>query len=155
MSRFPKSLSLLAFSLVMACAPVYQTTRTYHPPQDGHGRQCVAQCLSAKYACGSLCRDRYATCREESRDVGDRRYQDALDEYEEALGEWRRCRERSPGHPDCSEYNRPERPQRMAYQRSGACNESCPQCDTDYDACYTACGGSIEAKTQCLRHCSS
>src|SRR5918994_2426174 len=45
------AIAVVLGALLLGCSPRYQTFTSYTPPQDGAGRQCLAECSSTRQMC--------------------------------------------------------------------------------------------------------
>ncbi len=90
------------------------THTVYHQPLSAEGRVCTSQCFNAQKQCENLMDKQYQEC--------DKQHGYAMDAY-------KRCKE--AGGKSCKE------PPRCNYP-------SHYQCESDYKACFSACGGTME-----------
>lgn len=90
------------------------THTVYHQPLSAEGRVCTSQCFNAQQQCKSLMDKQHHEC--------DKQHGYAMDAY-------KRCKE--AGGNSC------KKPPNCTYP-------SYYQCESDYKACFSACGGTME-----------
>ncbi len=126
------AVTLLAF--IQGCAsPKYETFYDFQPPQTSEGRACIFQCENTKMQCEQLDQMRIANC-------GDRADIDFQRCTDRAKAEYDRCK--ASGKQYCAE----ARCEKTTCSSSG-------QCDTQYQRCYTTCGGKVTSETRCVANC--
>lgn len=125
----------LALSLLLTgCGPVYQTTYSYEKPASQRARTCIASnCERNKMLCQSNCAKNNNEC------------------------EWRATEE---AKTEYREYVRQQRYNNLPIKKSindfkddWDCNNSC-NCQSVYRQCYSTCGGTVIAHTQCVAFCN-
>lgn len=116
--------------LLSACGPMYKTDYQYIPPRSQMGQMCVSQCMQTQSMCGQMCELKNQNCRIQAR-------QDSILEYEM----YNRHDANRFGHRTLN-----------SFDRSWMCNQSC-DCEANYRACYTACGGQVLSNTVCVANC--
>lgn len=124
-------------ALLAACGPIYDTEYTYTPPPGARGQACVSSCEADKSACAYSCRRETQECQNEKERVADREYR----RYER----WRR------------DQNLPVEKSRYDFMPSYSCpwESDCTNvCEAEYRACYTGCGGRIDARQVCVMGCN-
>lgn len=122
--------------LLAACGPIYETQYTYTQPDSRRGQACTSSCEADQQACKYQCKRETQDCENEKTRVAER--------------EFRR-------------YERYQRDQNLPVTRSVydfKPNYSCPWehecanvCEADYRACFTGCGGRIDAQQVCVMGC--
>jgi hypothetical protein len=121
--------------ILQACAtnPQYQTFYHYNPPKTTDGRACLFQCETTKMQCEQLDQMRADNCRERA----ELNFQRCSDR---AQADYYRCK--NSGEKYCSQKS----------CARGTCNSS-GQCDTQYNRCYSICGGQVTSETRCVSNC--
>lgn len=110
------------------CGPIYDTAYTFRPPTSGIGRICAAQCGVSRGQCAQLEDVRARQC--ESASQRDR----ILCETEVRIDKGR-----EPKWYECG---------------SDLCSANYELCESNYRACYQACGGEVRAETRCVANCA-
>lgn len=125
-----------AAMLPAACAPVYDTQYTYSAPATAAGQTCISACQADQSGCSYGCRRRAQDCEYEKDRIAEREF-----------NRYVRWRQERGLHVDRTRlYFRPT----YSCPRERECRASC---DTVYRACFTACGGRIEAREVCVAGC--
>lgn len=119
--------------LLSGCGPVYETHYNYVPPASWHGRQCANHCLAKRSRCRTSCQSAKQVCRSAA-DM------DAMPAYLDYAQD-----QRNSGEPvvnsvsDFADYSN--------------CPDKCG-CGSTYRACFSNCGGTVIANTQCVAFCN-
>lgn len=124
-------------ALLTACGPIYDTTYTYSPPTSARGQACVSACEADQSGGRYECRQRTQDCERQKDLIADREY---------------------------NRYVRYRQQQGLPVDRnrsSFAPTYSCPwesECtdvvEAQYRACFTGCGGRIQATQTCVMGCN-
>ncbi len=125
-------LLILALSLA-ACGPVYQTSYSYQPPASIQGKQCIIQCQQAKTTCESACSTRKFQCQ-----------QAAMSQARFNFAEYR-SQQKLQGKPISQDLN--------DFYNPIGCDSFCGQCPTNFNNCYTMCGGKVLVHKKCVAFC--
>jgi hypothetical protein len=137
MNRVIKAICLfLGLAALAACGPVYDTEYTYHPPAGARGQACTASCDADRTGCSYECRRESQDCENEKRMIAEREYN--------RYANWRRSQNLAV---DKSVYD---------FTPSYSCpweSECTDVCEANYRACFTSCGGRIDAKQVCVMGC--
>jgi len=119
--------------LLSGCGPVYQTHYSYVPPHSWRGRRCVNRCLNDRSFCRSQCQTNDQSCQSNAN-------LEAMPEY--LMYVHHRQQQNEPAYRSPSDF--------ADYSN---CTDSCG-CESSYRACFTNCGGSVLANTQCVAFCN-
>lgn len=119
--------------LLAACAPIYQTTNSYVAPKGKSGKMCAMQCQQSQMLCQQLCSAQTDNCKNTAQ-------QQALFSYEEYKSE--QIQQGKPVNKTVSDF----------YNDWQCSNLSC-SCSSNYDNCFTACGGQVIPHTRCVAFC--
>ncbi len=167
--------------LLGGCAtPQYATETRYVPPADKAGLECLRGCHLAMMACQADCSARRQACIREIEPEVDVAFEAALRRYEIERRHYMRERQfyqldrsmhiglyRDPfyfGFPGAIWYPDhyyddppvpPAAPDRAAVRAElidRQCNQPCG-CQASFDACYAGCGGQVQKRTVCIKHC--
>ncbi|MEO1766301.1 hypothetical protein [Thiobacter aerophilum] len=169
-----KTISVLATLWLAACAamPRHQTVKAYLAPPAV--QSCVEGCARERERCQKDCGERFQRCRQSLLPEAQARHQQRLKEYESALAQYRWELERyrlelmlgwggchpywggwlswppfPPGPPPSAPTLEKEI-ERLSRER---CDRDCG-CETAYDVCFQACGGSIRYENRCVAGCA-
>ncbi|MCX7180454.1 MAG: hypothetical protein NTX56_17395 [Proteobacteria bacterium] len=104
----------LALTLLLSACSSLFTHTVYHQPKSAEGRVCTSQCFNAQQQCRHHQEALHAACENQHR-------------Y--AMDAFKRCKE--AGGKECKE------PPSCSYP-------SYYECESDYKACFGACGGLME-----------
>lgn len=124
-------------ALLAACGPIYDTEYTYTPPSSGRGQACVSSCDADQTGCKYECRRRTQDCENEKARIADREF----NRYQR----WRR------------DQNLPVDKNRYDFMPSYSCpweSECTNVCEAEFRACFTGCGGRIDARQVCVMGCN-
>jgi hypothetical protein len=143
---FAVAIIMVAMAVLAACGPRYQTFTNYTPPASDFGRQCVAQCLSARQLCRQHQSALVQQCRSEAQQQAtietlkrQAEYQIDLERYRAGLIQ-----------------DEPPRPPSVT-PATGQCDQQGSrierQCSADFDLCYQNCGGTVTYTTRCVANC--
>jgi hypothetical protein len=143
---FAVAIIMVAMAVLAACGPRYQTFTNYTPPASDFGRQCVAQCLSARQLCRQHQSALVQQCRSEAQQQAtietlkrQAEYQIDLERYRAGLIQ-----------------DEPPRPPSVT-PATGRCDQQGSrierQCSADFDLCYQNCGGTVTYTTRCVANC--
>ena len=127
----------LGFAALAACGPIYDTEYTYHAPRDPGGRACVSSCDADQSQCKYQCRRETQDCENEKRRVAEREFN--------RYARWRR------------DQNLPVDKNVYDFTPGYSCpweSECSDVCESSYRACFTGCGGTIDARQVCVMGCS-
>lgn len=172
----------LSLSLLLGgCAtPQYATETRYVPPAGEAGLECLRGCHLDMMACQADCSSRRQACVRQIEPDVDAAFEAALRRYEIERRHYMRERQfyqldramriglyRDPfyfGFPGAIWYPDhyyndppvpPAAPDRAAIRAElidRQCNQPCG-CQAAFDACYIGCGGQLEKRTVCIKHC--
>lgn len=136
--RLMKAVLLLVGLLpaLAACGPIYDTQYTYHQPDDRRGQACTASCEADQSQCSYQCSRETQDCENERRQIAERDFR----RYE-------RYQRNNDLPVEKSEYD---------FMPSYSCpweSECTNVCEAEYRACFTGCGGEIEARQVCVMGC--
>lgn len=129
---FSLAIILIASILVTGCGPIYSTTYQYVPPKSHRGRRCANRCLMQKSTCENNCNILHQACRMEANAAAEPAYR-AYVRQERKAGKtpWRTL-------GDFADYSN--------------CGGDCG-CGSNYNQCFTNCGGQIIPHTVCTAFC--
>lgn len=129
-------LSCLVLLTISACGPMYRTQYNYTSPASWEGRQCANQCIKDKSYCRQNCDRDVQNCRN-------------IESIKEAANiAIQQNTKQNPNDP--FKHNR----RQTGLSRNDCSNDYCyNNCDSDYNACFVNCGGSIETKQVCVMNC--
>jgi hypothetical protein len=119
--------------LLSGCGPMYQTSYSYIPPHSRSGRRCVNQCLNDRSMCRSQCQTNLQSCKTNANLIAMPQYLSYVQTQNAA---------HQPINQSISDFA----------DYSG-CSSQCG-CTSTYHACFTNCGGSVIANTQCVAFCN-
>lgn len=122
----------LVCAVLTACGPIYQTNYSYQAPKSWRGKQCVNRCLSDRSRCRSHCNRQNQSCRNDANLA-------AMPAYLEYVSQQKKM-------------NLPATQTVTDFANYSQCNNSCG-CEVDYRQCFTNCGGTVIADTQCVAFC--
>ena len=130
------SLSVVFISTLFmaACGPIYQTTNTYVPPKSRHGRLCANRCITQKSVCQNNCSILNQSCHMQANAIAMPAYNAYLKKIDK-------------------EKKVPNKNIRYFADYS-SCQNGC-HCNTNYDLCFTNCGGQIIPRTVCTLFCDT
>lgn len=123
--------------LLTACGPIYNTEYTYSPPSSARGQACVARCEADQSQSRYECRRRTQDCENEKARIADREYSRYV--------RWRQ------------QQNLPVDRNRSSFEPNYSCpweSECTDVVDAQYRACFTSCGGRIDAQQVCVMGCN-
>lgn len=123
--------------MLAACGPIYDTTYTYTPPTGQRGQACVSSCEADQSQGRYACRQRTQACENEKDRIADREYNRYV-YYRQQQG-------------------LPLDRTRQSFEPSYSCpweSECTDVVDADYRACFTGCGGRIDATQTCVMGCN-
>jgi hypothetical protein len=124
-------------ALLAACGPIYDTQYTYSAPTSARGQACVSSCEADKSGCTYSCRRRTQDCENEKEMIADREYN--------RYARWRQNQ------------GLPVDRTRLSFMPGYSCpweSECTDVCDAEYRACFTGCGGRIDAQQVCVMGCN-
>lgn len=124
---------ILSVFALSGCGPIYQTQYSYIPPHSWRGRKCSNRCLSSRAICRSECQTNNQSCETNANMA-------AMPAYMAYVQ--RRDNENKPVYNNVRDY--------ADYSN---CSDHCG-CESTYRACFTNCGGSVIANTQCVAFCN-
>lgn len=124
---------LITTLCLSGCGPQYQTTYSYIPPHSHYGRSCVNQCLNNRSNCNSQCQTNYQSCKTNANILAMPQYLLYIKAKNDA---------NQPAYRSISDFA----------DYSG-CSTYCG-CTSTYRSCFTNCGGSVLANTQCVAFCN-
>lgn len=164
----------LLAALLAGCAamPRYQTVTRHVPPQGTVAQACLGQCAAAMEGCQRDCEARRQSCAKSVLPDAQARHAEALRQYEAALVGYRWELERYrldlmlgwghdpfwgawgwfPPFPPSPPPAAPSLEQITARLISQRCDRDCG-CQSAYDTCFLACGGTIQQESQCIANC--
>ena len=119
---------------LVSCGPIHKTVYTYTPPHTTQGKICANQCEQIRQGCRTNCRLTQQICLSEAKQQA----QIDFDAYVEKRKKLKRPVKKELGnfyYPICG---------------SDSCEDDC---DSDHRACFTNCGGRIDASTVCIAFC--
>ena len=141
----PIAVAVVIGALLLGCSPRYQTFTSYTPPQDGAGRQCLAECSSTRQMCRQSGQTLVQQCRSQAQT-------EAQIETVRRLAQYHIQLERHVGTGQAA----PELPG-PASPNHGRCDGEAAgveqQCKADNDLCYQNCGGQVAYTTHCVANC--
>ncbi|MEJ5209864.1 MAG: hypothetical protein WHV61_00335 [Burkholderiales bacterium] len=166
-------MAILWLALLAACAtpPRHQTVKEYVAPPGAQA--CVDDCARRRDTCEADCAQRYQACRDALLPEVRARYAQRLEAYQNALAAYRWELERYrmelmlgwgywppywgwwggvPPFPPPPPPAAPTLEQELERLSRERCDHDCG-CETAYDACFKACGGSIRHETRCVAGC--
>ena len=123
-----------ALASLVSCGPIYKTVYTFTPPLSTQGKFCANQCEQIRQGCRTNCLLKQQICLSEAKQEA----QIDFDAYVEERKQLKRPLKKGLGdfyHPSC---------------RLDSCEDDC---DADHRACFTNCGGRIDAATVCIAFC--
>lgn len=160
--------------LVAACAaaPRYQTVKRHVPPEGATAQACLGKCAAAMEGCKRECEVRHQSCAKSVLPDAQARYEASLRQYEAALAEYRWELERYrldlmlgwgydpywgmwgwyPPFPPSPPPTAPRLEREIARLTSERCDRDCG-CQSAYDNCFLACGGTIQHENRCIANC--
>ena len=124
-------------ALLAACGPIYNTEYTFTPPSSARGQACVSSCEADKSGCSYSCRRQTQDCENEKSRIADREYNRYV-RYRQQQG-------------------LPIERTRMSFEPSYSCpweSECTDVCEAEHRACFTGCGGRIDAQQVCVMGCN-
>lgn len=124
-------------ALLAACGPIYDTEYTYTPPTSARGQACVSSCQADQSGCNYQCRRETQDCENERNRIADREY--------ERYARWRQ------------QQGLPIERTRQSFMPTYSCpaEYQCREvCEAEYRACFTGCGGRIDAQQVCVMGCN-
>lgn len=166
-------LALTALVAGCAVAPRYQTVKRYVPPESVAAQPCLDKCAAAMEHCQRDCETRHQSCAKSVLPDAQARYADQLRQYEAALAQYRWELDRYrmdlmmgwgwgdpywgmwgwyPAFPPPAPPRAPSLEREVARLTQQRCDQDCG-CQSAYDSCFLACGGSIQHETQCIANC--
>jgi uncharacterized protein YceK len=126
-------LALLASLLLAGCGPMYETTYSYQKPHTQRARDCIAHnCQYNKMMCEKNCSANNRSCEWQA-------HQNAQEEFRQYAIQQR-------------ENHQPINKSVSDFMDDFNCNNSC-NCQGIYRRCYSTCGGTVIANTQCVAFC--
>ncbi|EKD77159.1 MAG: hypothetical protein ACD_42C00458G0002 [uncultured bacterium] len=131
--------SFLLFALICSvlmlsgCGPIYQTHYSYIPPHSRHGRRCINRCLSDRSMCRGQCQTNQQSCQTNANLIAMPQYLSYVQQRNAA--------------------NEPVNLSISDFADYSNCSDHCG-CESTYRACFTNCGGSVLANTQCVAFCN-
>ncbi len=123
--------------LLSACGPIYDTQYTYSAPTSARGQACVSSCDADQSRCRYTCKRRTQDCENEKQAIADREYRRYV--------RWRQ------------DQNLPVDKSQYDFVPSYSCpweSECTDVCAAEYRACFTGCGGRIDAQQVCVMGCN-
>jgi hypothetical protein len=165
-------LALAALMAACAASPRFQTVKRYVPAEGATAEVCLEKCAAAMEPCQRDCEMRYQSCARSVLPDAQTRYADLLRQHEAALAQYRWELERYrldmmmgwgydpfwgvwgwyPPFPPPPPPSVPSLEQETARLTSERCDRDCG-CQSAYDSCFLACGGTIEHESQCIANC--
>jgi len=123
---------LFTSAFIAASGPVYSTTYTYVTPKSRYGRRCANQCINQKSMCQNNCNMLTQACHMQANAIAQPAYQAYLNQTEK----------------------QGKTPYRSikAFADYSSCRDNCG-CKTNYNQCFTGCGGQIIPHTVCTMFC--
>lgn len=122
----------LCLGLLSGCGPVYHTDYNFNAPRSTAGKTCIMTCSQNRMMCEQLNDSHCQQCRNEAR-------QDAMYRYAEYKSV--RLSQHKPIEKTLNDF-----------QSFTFCNRG-RNCDADYRACFTTCGGKVTTHTYCVSGC--
>ena len=123
-------------ALLAACAPIYDTQYTFSAPATAAGQACISGCEADQSACSYSCRRKAQVCENEKDRIAEREF-----------SRYARWRQERGLHVDRTRlYFRPT----YSCPREHECRAAC---DAGHRACFTGCGGRIDAREVCIAGC--
>ncbi len=120
-----------------ACGPIYDTEYTFMPPTSQRGQACVSSCEADQSGCTYQCRRRTQDCENERQRIADREYNRYVRwRQQQGLSLDRMRQSFLPSYTCPAEYE---------------CRDVC---EAEHRACFTGCGGRIEARQVCIMGCN-
>ena len=111
---------------LLGCGPVMQTQYRYTPPSDPQARACLMQCQMGRQQCETI-----AT--------------------QQAAMQYQTCELRAQSsYASCQASGNQFCVRQVCFRGSG--NNA--GCETNYNACYAACGGDVQSTQVCVRRCN-
>lgn len=140
---------IIAFAIVVlsGCGPSYRTDYTFKPPKDRSGRRCILKCLDKKQACNLQCDKTRKQCQLENQKT---ELVNDLMHMTVPAKTWSHTSEDRHGNT-VTGTSMSTSVQVPSFTKVN-CNTDCG-CDSIYRACYTTCGGEVEAHTVCVSGC--
>lgn len=127
--------------LLGACAPTYDVTYHFEPPEKIRGKHCVNKCLDKKQKCRKDCTIFKNNCIDQS--IESRAIRDS---YTLLLLE-RGVEAHQQNH---NHYHFYELDQDRCKYEEDTCKDTC---EDDYRDCYINCGGRVSQQTICTSNC--
>lgn len=144
-SRILQIAAAVVLGALLGCSPRYQTFTSYTPPQDGAGRQCLAECSSTRQMCRQSGQTLVQQCRSQAQTEAQIETVRRLAAYHVQLERFARNGQEAPELPGAASPN---------YGRcDGEAADVEQQCKADYDLCYQNCGGQVAYTTHCVANC--
>jgi hypothetical protein len=156
-----------------ALGPRYQTVKRYVSPEGVAARPCLDKCTTAMEHCKKECEARHQACAKSVLPDAQARYAARLQQYEAALVQYRWELDRyrmdlmlgwGYGYPYWDAWGwyppfpppippvAPSLDREVAKLTQQRCDRDCG-CQTNYDACFLGCGGTIQHETECFANC--
>lgn len=123
---------LTLIGLLAGCHPIYKTEYAFVAPKSNVAKMCTAQCIQGKSSCEQMCRMNNESCRA-------RAHQQAVEEFRQYKHD--RKREHKEVKRNVSDF-----------EHTSSCNQDC-DCEPNYRACYSACGGQVLERDVCVAFC--
>ena len=136
-------LTMILLLAATGCTPLYETHYLYSPPESEKALSCVTECQKGKNQCLEEANYQYRRCRDREF------FYDLHLDHCRLLSHYYKGRDGKVyyyRHPSC--YSNLRHPRSFCYRETN-------QCDTDFQSCYTACGGRVTVKKVCSAFCDN